>query len=57
MSVVVVGTKSSSKAMQKLNYFTFELDLLFKVKLKSDKEIDNFGIALSNYKMMKWQYQ
>jgi hypothetical protein len=43
--------------MQKLNYFTFELDLLFKVKLKSDKEIDNFGIALSNYKMMKWQYQ
>lgn len=56
MSLVIVGTKPSRKSMLKLNYLTFEIDLLFKVKLKADPEIDNFGIALANYKMMKWQY-
>lgn len=38
-----------------LTYFTFELDLLFKVKLSSEDPPDELEIALQNYKRMKEQ--
>ncbi len=40
-------------ANAQLIYYTFELDLLFKVKYMGDPEGDPFEIALENYRIMK----
>jgi hypothetical protein len=34
-------------------YYTFELDLLFNIKLQSDDKLSDKEIALNNYRMMK----
>jgi len=41
------------KSPNVLVYFNFELELLFKPAASTDKEADEFEIALQNYKMMK----
>lgn len=55
MSVLVVGTSPmrNKTANAQLIYYTFELDLLFKVKYMGDPEGDPFEIALENYRIMK----
>jgi hypothetical protein len=45
LTILVVGTSSMS-SKGPLTYFTFELDLLFKVKLASEDPPDEFEIAL-----------
>lgn len=57
MSVLVVGTSPmrTKSSNAQLVYYTFELDLLFKVKFQGDPEGDPFEIALENYRIMKEQ--
>ena len=55
--MLVVGTspmRNKSSNAQLIDY-TFELDLIFKVKFQGDPEGDPFEIALENYRIMKEQ--
>jgi hypothetical protein len=58
MTIVVVATSSlTNKTAGAMVYYTMELDLLFKVRMQSDKEADSYEIALQNYIMMKQKDQ
>ena len=52
ITILVIGTPSMSKKGPPF-YYTFELDILFKVRLQSDGEPSNFEFALNNYRLMK----
>jgi hypothetical protein len=52
--IQVIGTQPmQKKSPNVLVYFNFELELLFKPAASTDKEADEFEIAIQNYKMMK----
>lgn len=56
LSLMVIGTSPMSKKNNaSLIYYTFELDLLFKVRLQSDPHQSSYEVALQNYRLMKEQ--
>ncbi len=57
LSITVIGTSAmkTKSTNAYLVYYTFELDLLFTVRLQSEPEASEFEVALENYRMMKQQ--